>query len=139
MPHEQARFAAVGDRHVSRMSFSSAFRPGWLLFAGNLAGTEGVVVSGEAWAVDLSAEHAAWGSRIRLTAELQDAVIIQARPPRSLEQSLWDALQRWPQPGVPDGRRWPAEVEALLALARNYPEEYERLRDGEAVLRALGG
>jgi hypothetical protein len=28
---------------------------------------------------------------------------------------------------------------ALLALARKHPEEYEQLRESEAVLKALGG
>jgi hypothetical protein len=120
---------------MTMRSITTAFRPGWLVFAGNLGGSD-AAVCGEAWAVNLSVEHSAWSHSVRLDAELRDAVMFHGKPP---EQHLWEALQHWPQPGTKDGRRWPAEMEALLALARRHPEEYEELRQGEAVLRALGG
>lgn len=44
---------------------------------------------------------------------------------------LWELARDDPHP--------PPELAALLELARRHPEEFEELREGEAVLRALGG
>jgi len=110
------------------------FRHGWLLYAHqDMSG--GAVVSGDVMSFELSAERFAGGTSLRLAVELPG----ELRAGRPLEQLMWDAFQSWPEPGRKDGRRWPPEMEALLALARNHPEEYGRLREGEAVLRALGG
>jgi hypothetical protein len=114
----------------------SRCRPGWLLYASPEIGP-GLVLSGEVLRFELAAEHSWAAASYRVTCELAPGAVPRHDGP--LEAAMWQALQSWPQPGSKDGRRWPAEMEALLALARNHPEEYERLRDGEAVLRALGG
>jgi hypothetical protein len=93
------------------------------------------VIAGEAHSPAVSVRHEISGTGISISADLAGPVIpAQGRP---LESMLWDALQSWPDERA--GRRWPPEVRALLALARAHPEEYEHLRESEAVLRALGG
>lgn len=106
---------------------------GWLLYA-NPEIAKGMVVSGDVMIFELAVDRSAWGSSLRVTCDLAAPVLRQGVP---LESMMWEALQSWP--GDKQGRKWPPEMLALLALARNHPEEYERLRDGEAVLRALGG
>lgn len=114
-------------------------RHGWLLYA-NPEVSKGMVVSGDVMTFELSAELAYGGTSLRITCELPPgAELRHGTHGATLESMMWQALQRWPEPGGKDGRRWPPEMRALLALAQNYPEEYERLRDDEAVLRALGG
>lgn len=114
------------------------FRQGWLLYA-NPEISKGMVVSGDVMTFELSAERAFGGTSLRITCELPyGAALRYGAHGAPLEAMMWDALQSWPQAGK-DGRRWPPEMRALLALARNHPEEYEQLREGEAVLRALGG
>lgn len=116
------------------------YRHGWLLYAHpDMSG--GTVLTGNVLSFELAAEHAYRATLLRLTAELHADGALRAgqQADRPVEQLMWDALQSWPEPGRKDGRRWPPEMLALLGLARNHPAEYERLRDGEAVLRALGG
>jgi hypothetical protein len=113
-------------------TFSPAYRPGWLLFAGNLGAD--VVIAGQAYGSQAGVRHGMSGTSVSISADLDRPVIHQGRP---LEAMVWEAFQSWPDERA--GQRWPPEVLALLALARNHPEEYERLRESEAVLRALGG
>lgn len=112
-------------------------RHGWLLYA-HPEVSKGMVVSGDVMAFELSAEHAYGGQSLRVTCELYRGDVRHSMNGASLESMMWNALQDWPEPGK-DGRKWPPEMLALLALARNHPEEFERLREGEAVLNALGG
>lgn len=115
-------------------------RYGWLLYANpDISG--GTVLAGDVMQFELSAEHAYGGMAIRVACEMMPGASIRqgAGSGTSLEALMWDALQSWPEPGIRDGRRWPPEMMALLELARRHPEEYEELREGEAVLRALGG
>jgi len=116
------------------------YRQGWLLYA-NPEIRQGMVVSGDVLTFELSAERSFGGMSLRVTCELPGASLRQSVPasPRTLEQLMWEALQSWPEPGARDGRRWPPEMEALLELAKRHPEEYEELREGAAVFRALGG
>lgn len=103
-------------------------RPGWLLLAGDIGGHE-AVLTGDAIRMDLSVEQGFYTSSVSLTCELGQAVIRtgqrQQGGPRPLEALLWEALQAWPDKNA--GRRWPPEMEALLALARKHPQEYENL------------
>lgn len=110
-------------------------RYGWMLYASpDLFG--GSAISGDVLWHEMAMDRSGWGSSLRITAEMAPGV--QVRQGRA-DAAMWEAFQGWPEPGVKDGRRWPPEMRALLALARNHPEEYERLREGEAVLGALGG
>lgn len=110
-------------------------RRGWLLYAQpDLFG--GSVVSGDVFSYEMSMDHSRWGSSLRIVTEMEPGVQVRQGP---VNAALWEALQSWPEPGTKDGREWPPEMRALLALARNHPEEYERLREGEAVLKVLGG
>jgi hypothetical protein len=104
--------------------------PGWLLLAGDIGGHEGVLTGG-AFRTDLSVQQGLYTSTVSLACEL-DTVVMRAGlryegEPAPLESLLWEALQTWPDENA--GRRWPPEMEALLALARKYPQEYENLRE----------
>lgn len=93
------------------------------------------MIAGQAYSSHVTVRHGMSGTGISISADLADPVVpVQGRP---LESMLWEAFRSWPDERA--GRRWPPEVRALLALARAHPEEYEHLREGEAVLRALGG
>jgi hypothetical protein len=99
----------------------------------------GVVLSGDVREFELSRDWHGFRVTLDLLEETWRQGQVQDPVPGPLESLMWDALQSWPQPGVRDGRRWPPEMTALLALAERYPGEYAQLRDAEAVLRALGG
>jgi hypothetical protein len=114
----------------------------WLLLAGDIGGHQGVL-SGDVFRTDVSVQHGLglYTSAVSVTCELGKAALRTGQRYQGervmLESLLWEALRTWPDENA--GRRWPPEMLALLALARKYPQEYEILRDGEAVLRALGG
>jgi hypothetical protein len=101
-----------------------------LLLAGDIGGHE-AVLTGETYRTDLSVQHGLYTSSVSLTCELDNVVMRtgqrQQGEPRPLESLLWEALQTWPDKDA--GRRWPPEMEALLALAREHPQEYESLRE----------
>jgi hypothetical protein len=113
---------------------------GWLLYA-IPSMNEGAVIAGDVMGFELSAEHGYGDAAWRVTAEMAPGAQLHTKAPGGsapgLESLMWEALQSWPESGRKGGRRWPPEMLALLALARNHPEEYEQLREGEIVLKAL--
>jgi len=92
------------------------------------------VIDGLTHSPHLTVRDGMSGISVSISADLARPAIRQGRP---LESMAWEALQSWP--GEQAGLRQCPEVRALLALARAHPEEYEHLREAEAVLRALGG
>jgi hypothetical protein len=99
-------------------------RYGWLLYA-NPELSDGMVVSGDVLSFELSAEQSYGRMAFTVRCELlPGAELRHSVNGASLEQMMWEALQHWPEPGVRDGRRWPAEMEAALELARRHPDEY---------------
>jgi hypothetical protein len=69
-----------------------------------------------------------WASPVRQMVRGTTEITFTAR--------LYEKKMQWDQ-DVTGGE--PPHMGALLALARNHPDEYNDLREREAVLKALGG
>lgn len=102
---------------------------GWLLYAGDIG-----VVAGRVLHADLSM-HAtmidvtsiASPHRVHVPADRQVTFTADLNP----ENMTWD------RPG-PSTAVVP-NLKALMALARRHPDEYDELREGEEIMKALGG
>lgn len=101
---------------------------GWLLYGGNLG-----LITAEALDADISVQSStvdvtSWVSPVRQLVRGPTEITFTAK--------ICEKKMRWDQ-GATGGE--PPHLGALLALARKHPEEYEWLREAEAVLKALGG
>src|SRR6267378_2543188 len=101
---------------------------GWLLYAGNL----GLIVA-DVLDVDISVQSSnldvtSWASPFRQMVRGPTEIKFTAQ--------LYEEKMQWDQNPTKGG---PPHLAALLALARNHPDEYHELRERESVLKALGG
>ena len=101
---------------------------GWLLYAGNLG-----MVAADVLDADMSVQT----STIDITSVASPGRHLVRGPTEiTFKAQLAAEKMRWDQ-DVMGGE--PPHLAALLALARRHPEEYEQLREGEEILKALGG
>ena len=106
---------------------SRRIRDGWLLYEGILG-----VIAGQVLHSDISVQHSyldvtSVASPVRQLAHGYTEITFTAVLAEDME---WNRN--------PSGGDMP-DIKALLALARRHPDEYDELRLGEAVLKALGG
>lgn len=113
----------------------AAWRPGKLLFTGDIGGLDGFI-SATVHRFSIESRRSGPWDAPEITAAFDlSRVEIQHGPD---DGALWRTLNGWVKEN-PRDHKWPPDVVALLELARRHPEEYEELREGEAVIRALGG
>lgn len=107
----------------------AGYRGGWLLYAGDVG-----VVAGRVLHADLSVRH----SMIDVTSIASpDRLYVQGTREVTLAAELHPENMTWDRPG-PSTAVVP-NLKALMALARRHPGEYDELREGEEIMKALGG
>ncbi len=103
-------------------------RPGWLLYAGNLGLIAADVLDAEMSVQSSTLYVPSFFSSVRQLVRGPAEITFTAK--------LYEKKMQWDQD--PAGGE-PPHMDALLALARNHPDEYHELREREDVLKALGG
>lgn len=115
---------------MSRMGFPY----GWLLYAGHAGGSD-IALAGDCLCLEINVEQSIYARRsVRLSADMGDAKLIQGKPE---SEAMWEALQSWPEPGKPGGRRWSPQLRAMAGLARRYPDMYRMLLEAELAAEPL--
>ncbi len=105
---------------------------GWLMYAGNLGGTKCRLITGEVRHIDVEVHQ----DVIDVTSIYSPVRQHVAAGPREVTISAsMGNMSMVEQEQLPV----PADIKALLDLARRHPEEYAELREGEDIMRALGG
>jgi hypothetical protein len=107
-------------------------KPGHLLYTGPLYGHSHGLIAGEAatWAVHVIHSGHSTPPYLNVQFDLYGGYTMYGTDDGQMAEE--DALAAFQQ--IPT-----TDIRALLQLARNHPDEYEDLRETEAVLRALGG
>ena len=103
-------------------------RAGWLLYAGDLGLIVADVVDADMSVQSSTLDVTSWVSPVRQLVRGPTEITFTAR--------LHEKKMQWDQD--PTGGE-PPHLAALLALARNHPDEYNELCERETILKALGG
>lgn len=100
---------------------------GWLIYAGKIG-----LIQADVWHASLNVEM----NMVDVTSAFSPGrQMVPGTTDIHFAAQLADKYQ-WSKP-VTDAP--PPNLAALLVLARRHPEEYEKLCEGEAILKALGG
>jgi hypothetical protein len=102
-----------------------SLRQGWLLYAGQL----GVIAADV-----LDADIISTQNSLDVTSIMSPVRQVLYGPPDITFTAQLSAEISWEKTATPGE---PPHLGALLALARNHPEEYRRWREAETVLKAL--
>lgn len=106
---------------------SRIIRPGWLLYSGSLGVIEADVIAAD---IEMRTSH------VDVTSIVSPGRQFVYGPPDIKFTAQLAEKFDWDKMGI-SGER--PHMGALMALARNHPDEYRQWRDAEAVLKALGG
>jgi hypothetical protein len=103
-------------------------RLGWLLYSGDLGTIAADVVDADMSVQTSTLDVTSWASPVRQ--------LLRGPTEITFTASLYEKKMQWDRD--PTGGETP-HLAALLALARNHPDEYNELRERETILKALGG
>jgi len=103
-------------------------RGGWLLYSGDLGTVAVHVLDADMSAQTSTLDVTSWSSPVRQLVHGPTEITFRA--------TLAEKNMRWDRDPT---RGENPHLGALLALARNHPDEYCELREREDILKALGG